>query len=103
MNKYERLKRKVDLECKIYELQIQLKYNEIDDNFDEEGEEIRPESEIEAEIEDLATKRDNSRKQLQYECKCNGDTVRIDSNDKIEFHCSNCLRLTKVTTYSTKK
>lgn len=99
MNKYERLKRKIDLECQILDLQIDLKHYELDDNFDEEGNDIRPEDDILAEIEELAELRDNTRRTLQPYCKCGCDTIRKDYDNKIEHFCSDCLRIVKITTY----
>lgn len=102
MSKYYKLKKRVDVECKIFDLQIELKYMDIDQNYDEEGEFIRPEEEILQEIEEIAQKRDNMRKSLQLYCKCNYEHIRIESDNKVEESCSNCLKLCKVTTYTKK-
>jgi spore coat polysaccharide biosynthesis predicted glycosyltransferase SpsG len=103
MAKYEKLKKRVDIESNIIDLQMQIKYMDIDDNYDENGEFIRSEDDINAEIDVLAEKRDNLRKTLQFYCKCNYEHIRKEFDDKTEDYCSNCLKLCKVITYSSKK
>jgi hypothetical protein len=102
MSKYDKIKERVDTECEIIDLQIALKYMDIDQNYDFEGEDIRPEEDILKEIDDLAQKRDEFRKSLQLYCKCDYDHISKENGDKTEEFCSNCLKLCKVITYTKK-
>jgi hypothetical protein len=100
MSKFEKLSERVQIQCEIIDLQIKLRYMDIDQNYDQDGDIIQQEEDIMLEIEKLSQSRDELKKTLQFGCKCKYERIKKEESSSISSICSNCLKLHKVTTFT---